>query len=199
MYVEERVLQLCSHPLPDYDTCLVSDLQNFSSASDPLGSYRNVGTAMRLHTLCRVGVHQFDTTLLKWCRDAFLQFLDVSLYDDGSTFDYRDHDSLFHHLECLLYSLDIAYLLDTMVFVGPEPLHYHLNVRDVCLVDAVFFLVPFLLGQRVNEVFRFSTHRADRVLHSGMVWTPDQSPFFFHYLRREFRHVHDTLRTLVGA
>lgn len=199
MYVEERLAQLCSYSLSAYDDCLVADLMNYRFARDPLGTHRTISTALCLHTVCRVAIARKDTGLLEWCHDAFLEFLDAAVYPDGSTFAYRDHDSLMHHLECVLFSLDICHLLRVSNPSTALGLLYHQNVRGACLVDAVLFLVPFLTGTKKNYPFRFSTHGAERQVYAGLCWTPDMNAFFFHYLQKEFPELYVLVESVSGV
>lgn len=187
MYAEDKTLQLCSRPLSHYGDDVLADLLNFYSPRDPLGSYRNIDAAMRLHTACRVGVRTKNDKLLQTCLERFYKFLDASLFRDGSTFEYRDHHSLFHHLECVLFLFDICHLLETSLSCGR--LHLMLNQHNACLVDAVFFVLPFLHGEKFNIPFKYSTHREERRLCTEQVWVPEPDTFLFQYLQREYPEV----------
>ena len=196
MCVEDKTLQLCSRPLSHYGDDVLTDLLNFHSPRDPLGSYRNIDAAMRLHTACRVGVRTNNDTLLETCLERFYEFLDASLFRDGSTFDYRDHHSLLHHLECVLYSLDICHLLQSSLSCGM--LHLVLNQHNACLVDAVFFVLPFLQGEKSNVPFQYSTHREEQRMCTGQVWVPAPDAFFFQYLQREYPEVFVTFQNIIA-
>ena len=197
-YVEEKISEMCSHSLLEEGPEKVDALFHFHfPPRDPLGSYRNINTAMRLHTACRVGRRTSNTKLLERCRRAFLEFLESNLYADGSTFDFRDHDSLLHHLECLLLSLDSCRLLSLGLGLDGSDLHLHRNLHGACLVDAVFFVVPFMNGKKTNYLFQFSTHRTDHEIYRCSPWTPVQSVYFFHYLQREYPELYEGVNARV--
>lgn len=164
---------------------------------DPLGSNRNINTAMRLHTACRLALRTKNTNLLEKCRRAFMDFLDANLFTDGSTFDFRDHHSLLHHLECVLLSLDVCRLLH--LGGGGSELHLHRNQRSSCLQDAVFFVVPFMNGKKTNYLFQFSTHSTDHEMYRHTRWTASQSVYFFHYLQREYPKLYESVNTRVTS
>lgn len=164
-------------------------------ALDVLGEGRNIETARRILSSSLSALKQKNLEEMQRCHTAFLGFLEKNLFADGSTYDFREHDSLPHHLECLECSYRTAKTL-SRAFPHKDYIRHTTSSSSSSLWKATTFLLPYIHNKKRHVLFYNSTHTMDMVRYRGVYgrrWAPYGATPFLDYLHNEFPDVFEAL------
>jgi len=164
-------------------------------ALDVIGEGRNIETARRILSSSVLALKQKNFEEMDRHHTAFLRFLEKNLFTDGSTYDFREHDSLPHHLECLECSYRIAKTL-SRVFPHKDYIRHTTSSFSSSLWKATTFLLPYIQNKKKHILFYNSTHTMDMVRYRGVYgrrWTPYGATPFLGFLKNDFPNVLEEL------
>jgi hypothetical protein len=109
----------------------------------------------RLKIVAAAGLILDSRKYLDYVEKELVQYLDRSLYGDGTTFDFHERDSLGYHSGGLRPTL---HLLTTL---GRDDLYARENEAGGSVRRSVHFLVPFVLGEKEHQEFLNTTVELD--------------------------------------
>jgi len=163
----------------------------------PAGSTsRNNHHSHRLKIVGHVAFLLADSDLIRWVVSDTRRHLNVNLYSDGSTFDFRQRDALHYHVYDLLPLIELAIAADK----NGVNLYAHTTPEGAGLEKSIAFLIPYITGEKTHREFvrssvKFDLQRSaagDPSIQVGEKWTPKKAQRLFDlagYFQPRFHQV----------
>jgi hypothetical protein len=134
--------------------------------------------------------------LIDWIMSDTRRHLNVNLYPDGSTFDFRQRDALHYHVYDLLPLIELATAADK----NGMNLYAHTTPEGAGLEKSIAFLIPYITGEKTHREFvqssvKFDLQRStagDPSIKVGEKWNPKKAKILFDlagYFQPRFHQV----------
>jgi hypothetical protein len=137
----------------------------------------------RLKIIGHVAFLLADPELTRWTAAAYRRHLDVNLYPDGTTFDFRQRDALHYHVYDLLPLVELAVAADK----NGDNFYGYATPQGASLEKSIAFLIPYITGEKTHLEFVHSTIKFDRersaagdpTIRVGAKWDPAKAKKLF--------------------
>jgi hypothetical protein len=150
----------------------------------------------RLKIVGHVAFLLANSDLIGWVMSDTKRHLNVNLFPDGSTFDFRQRDALHYHVYDLLPLIELAMATDK----NGIDLYTHRTPEGASLEKSIAFLIPYVTGEKTHREFvrssvKFDLQRStagDPSIKVGEKWNPKKAKILFDlagYFQPRFHQV----------
>jgi hypothetical protein len=150
----------------------------------------------RLKIVGHVAFLLATSDLIRWVVSDTGRHLNVNLYPDGLTFDFRQRDALHYHVYDLLPLIELAIAADK----NGIDLYAHTTPEGAALEKSIAFLIPYITGEKAHREFvqssvQFDLQRStagDPSILVGEKWNPKKARILFDlagYFQPRFHQV----------
>jgi len=159
-------------------------------------TFKNNHHSHRLKIVGHVAFLLANSDLMRWAVSDTRRHLNVNLYPDGSTFDFRQRDALHYHVYDLLPLIELAMAADK----NGINLYEHATPEGAGLEKSIVFLIPYISGEKTHREFvhssvKFDLQRStagDPSIQVGEKWNPKKAKTLFDlagYFQPRFHQV----------
>ncbi|MGH7767506.1 MAG: alginate lyase family protein [Candidatus Binatia bacterium] len=181
----------------EVDRWLLRVAERHKAAIRPTSSTsKNNHHSHRLKIVGHVAFLLAPPDLIRWVVSDTRRHLNVNLYPDGSTFDFRQRDALHYHVYDLLPLIELAIAADK----NRVDLYAHATPEGAGLEKSIAFLIPYISGEKTHLEFvhssvKFDLQRStagDPSIQVGEKWNPKKARTLFDlagYFQPNFHQV----------
>ena len=179
-----RILYYTAQERAEVDRWLLRMAEKERATIRPASSTsKNNHHSHRLKIVGHVALLLSNPELVRWTIADYKRHLNVNLFSDGSTFDFRQRDALHYHVYDLVPLVELAVAADK----NGMNLYAHTTPEGAGLEKSIAFLIPYVTGEKTHREFvhssvKFDLQRStagDPSIQAGEKWNPKKAQRLF--------------------
>lgn len=119
----------------------------------------NNWNAHRLKIVGLIGYAINDRELISWTIDHLKKHIEINLYPDGTSFDFKERDAMHYHIYDLEPMLKLAIAIDRAK--GEDFYHYQ-STTGSSIQKSVEWMIPYVKGEKQHEEYVNTKVKFDR-------------------------------------
>lgn len=119
----------------------------------------NNWNAHRLKEVGEIGYTLNNQDFIKWTTDNLKSHININLYADGTSLDFKERDAMHYHIYDLEPMLKLAIMIDRAK--GPNFYTYE-SPKGSSIKKSVEWLIPYINGEKQHEEYVNTTVKFDR-------------------------------------
>ncbi|MEH3113584.1 alginate lyase family protein [Pedobacter terrae] len=119
----------------------------------------NNWNAHRLKVVGEIGYTLNNQEFIKWTIDNLKSHININLYPDGTSLDFKERDAMHYHIYDLEPMLKLAIMIDRAK--GPNFYTYQ-SPKGSSIKKSVEWLIPYINGEKQHEEYVNTTVKFDR-------------------------------------
>ncbi len=119
----------------------------------------NNWNAHRLKVVGEIGYALNNPKLISWTIDNLKSHININLYPDGTSLDFKERDAMHYHVYDLEPMLKLAIIIDR---AGGTNFYTYQSPKGSSIKKAVEWLIPYINGEKQHEEYVNTTVKFDR-------------------------------------
>jgi len=123
------------------------------------GTAINNWNAHRLKVVGEIGYTLNNQELINWTIDNLKSHININLYADGTSLDFKERDAMHYHIYDLEPMLKLAIIIDR---AKGENFYAYESPKGSSIKKSVEWLIPYIKGEKQHEEYVNTTVKFDR-------------------------------------
>ncbi|GAA4204966.1 alginate lyase family protein [Pedobacter jeongneungensis] len=123
------------------------------------GTAINNWNAHRLKVVGEIGYTIHNQELINWTIDNLKSHININLYADGTSLDFKERDAMHYHIYDLEPMLKLAIIIDR---AKGENFYTYESPKGSSIKKSVEWLIPYIKGEKQHEEYVNTTVKFDR-------------------------------------
>ncbi|WP_316826424.1 alginate lyase family protein [Pedobacter miscanthi] len=123
------------------------------------GTAVNNWNAHRLKVVGEIGYALNNQELIKWTIDNLKSHININLYADGTSLDFKERDAMHYHIYDLEPMLKLAIMIDR---AGGANYYTYESPKGSSVKKSVEWLIPYINGEKQHEEYVNTKVKFDR-------------------------------------
>lgn len=119
----------------------------------------NNWNAHRLKVVGEIGYALKDQHLIDWTIENLKSHIDINLYADGTSLDFKERDAMHYHIYDLEPMLKLAIMIDR---AKGQNLYTYASTKGSSIKKSVEWMIPYIKGEKLHEEYANTTVKFDR-------------------------------------